>query len=1017
MRLAGVAALLLASVALGQGYTPEEAAEKMTLPEGFKAVLFASEPVIRQPVCIEFDDRGRLWCVQYVQYPKPAGLKPVKVDRWSRTKYDQVPPPPPKGPKGEDVITILEDVDGDGRADTHKNFVEGLNLCSGVAFGYGGVFVLQVPYLLFYPDKDRDDVPDGDPEVLLTGFGMEDAHSVANSLTWGPDGWLYGTQGSTVTANIRGIEFQQGVWRYHVEDKRFELFCEGGGNMWGLDFNEIGDCFASTNWGPYVMLHAEQGAYYVKAFGKHGSLHNPYAYGYFEHATHHNAQGGHVANGGLVYQGGAYPAEFNGKYIVNNLLSHAVYFHDIIPVGSTYETRHAGTLLDAHDASFAPSDLTTGPDGCLYVADWNDKRTAHPDPEATWNKDSGRIYKIVYGTPKPVEKFDLREAPNEKLVDFLNDPNHWFRRHARVLLAARKEQREELARLLKSVKDPLERLWAQNAIGEDPYKNVGQGITVFAWLNRLDGDRVPQEPGFSGQLFTDVAYMFAGKDRPSEQPPQAPEVFLRYLAGYACLAKKAPSTEGGWAISTCGALMQLLKKNKDFENDPHIPLLIWWAVEAHAMDKPSSTVKLMARKEIWETTVGAEIVLPRLARRFAADPTKDTDKWCVPLLESAPDARAHDTILASIELGLQERGRPIAGVTQGSLFENAAVEKSNVSENAEAQNLPSVSNELLKKLSDLYEENPSDFLRLQIAVHIGNSEAYASTMKYATEGPNRAEALKVLALYGKEDCTDILFLALNDTDASIREAGLDALKHFSDDATGTRLLDVYGSADASLQPKIRAALIGKPNWARAFLTAVDWGKIAADTVKAEELRVVASHNDEKMAMIVEKHWGRISAGTPEEKLAEMRRLNNELNFAKGDAAKGKAIFAETCLKCHTLFGEGGKVGPDLTQANRGDREFLLTSLVDPSAMVRKEYQQFTVTTKALEVLTGLMAEGKDGAITLYDANAQPTALQRGDIDSMEESPLSLMPEDLLKTMDGDTVRNLFAYLQSSVEKH
>ena len=130
--------------------------------------------------------------------------------------------------------------------------------------------MLQVPYLLFYADRDGDDTPDGDPDVLLTGFGMEDAHSVANSLTWGPDGWLYGCQGSTVTANIRGIEFQQGVWRYHPITHRFELFCEGGGNSWGLDFDEHGNLFYTTNYGGYAMLHGVQGAYYWKQFGKHG---------------------------------------------------------------------------------------------------------------------------------------------------------------------------------------------------------------------------------------------------------------------------------------------------------------------------------------------------------------------------------------------------------------------------------------------------------------------------------------------------------------------------------------------------------------------------------------------------------------------------------------------------------------------------------------------------------------------------------------------------------------------------
>ena len=197
----------------------------MVLSAGLSASLVASEPMVRQPVCLEFDDRGRLWVIQYLQYPNPAGLVRAKVDRYSRTQYDRVPEPPPRGPKGADRVTILSDTNHDGTADHARDFVDGLNLATGLAFGHGGVFVLQVPYLLFYPDRNQDDVPDADPEVLLAGFGMEDAHSVANSLTWGPDGWLYGCQGSTVTARVRGLEFQQGVWRYHPLTREFELFC------------------------------------------------------------------------------------------------------------------------------------------------------------------------------------------------------------------------------------------------------------------------------------------------------------------------------------------------------------------------------------------------------------------------------------------------------------------------------------------------------------------------------------------------------------------------------------------------------------------------------------------------------------------------------------------------------------------------------------------------------------------------------------------------------------------------
>jgi glucose/arabinose dehydrogenase len=278
--------------AAGRGYAPEAAARRMSVATGLEARLVASEPLVRQPVAIAFDDLGRLWAIQYLQNPNPSGLKRVTVDRYSRTIYDRVPEPPLRGPKGADDITIMEDVDGDGRIDHAHDFVTGLNLASGLAFG-GGVFVLQMPYLLFYADRDRDDRPDGDPEVLLTGFGMEDAHSVANSLTWGPDDWLYGVQGSTVTARVRGLEFQKGVWRYHPPTTRFELFCVGGGHMWGLDFDRHGRLFASTNVGGFVMLHGVHRGYYWKAFGKHGALHNPYTFDYFDHVRHTGSSGGH----------------------------------------------------------------------------------------------------------------------------------------------------------------------------------------------------------------------------------------------------------------------------------------------------------------------------------------------------------------------------------------------------------------------------------------------------------------------------------------------------------------------------------------------------------------------------------------------------------------------------------------------------------------------------------------------------------------------------------------------------
>ena len=264
----------------------------------------------------------------------------MKVDRYSRTVYDRMPEPPPKGPRGDDRITICEDTDGDGRADHFKDFVTGLNLCTGLAFGHGGVYVLQVPYLLFYPDRNRDDVPDGDPEVLLSGFGMEDAQSLANHLTWGPDGWLYGVTGSTSSNHVRGVEFQQAVWRFHPLSRRFELFCEGGGNLFGLTFDADGNLFFSSN-GIDLAYHAVQGAYYRKNFGKHGPLHNPHAYGFFEHLPYDQAVAG-PRPGGTVYLGDALPERFRGTLLCCDFLQHSASWWRLARRGSTFAADYGG---------------------------------------------------------------------------------------------------------------------------------------------------------------------------------------------------------------------------------------------------------------------------------------------------------------------------------------------------------------------------------------------------------------------------------------------------------------------------------------------------------------------------------------------------------------------------------------------------------------------------------------------------------------------------------------------------
>src|SRR4051812_48584732 len=511
MRLPALLLVLAAPPTFGQGFPPADAAERMKPADGLAVKLFAAEPDVRQPIFVKCDDRGRVWTIQYLQYPNPAGLKRVAVDRWSRTRYDRVPEPPPKGLKGADRITICEATDGDGRADKFTDFVTGLNLCTGVEFGHGGVFVLQAPYLLFYPDRNRDDVPDADPEVLLSGFGMEDAQSLANHLTWGPDGWLYGLNGSTTTCHVRGIEFQQGVWRYHPLTKAFELFCEGGGNVFGLTFDDDGNLFYSSNLG--LFWHAHQGAYYLKNVGKHGPLHNPYAYGHLMHVTHDAPTGG-PTTGGTVYRGDAFPERFRGRLLAGDFLRHTASSWELKRSGATVTATFRELLCDSRDTWFGATDLCLGPDGSVYVSDFCDKRTAHPDPDADWDRSNGRIYKIEATGAKPPAKFDLAKKSSRELVALLKRPNGWYADRARVLLAERRDKTvwpelRELATQQKDARLALKGLWALHASGGFDDDLAAELLKhpaeyVRSWTVRLLGDAKKVSPALA-KTFAEMA--------------------------------------------------------------------------------------------------------------------------------------------------------------------------------------------------------------------------------------------------------------------------------------------------------------------------------------------------------------------------------------------------------------------------------------------------------------------------------------------------------------------------------
>src|SRR5262245_19700711 len=999
MRLSLPTVLLTAPSPPGQGSTPDEAAQRMQLPEGFSVKVVATEPMIRQPLSISFDERGRMWVLQYLQYPNPAGLKPVKQDQYLRTVWDRVPEPPPKGPKGLDRITICYDPDANGRYTKSKDFVTGLNLATGFCIGNGGVYVVQPPYLLFYPDRDHDDVPDSDPEVLVTGFGMEDTHSYANSLQWGPDGWLYGAHGSTVTAHIKNpanpkeeLEFQQGIWRYHPKTKRFELFAEGGGNTYGIDFDKHGQAIAGTNWGGFAMLHQVQGAYYVKGFAKHGPLHNPYTYGYLDHVPYEGFRGGHVTCGGIVYQADTYPKEFHDQYIAGNLLSNAVYWHKMTPKGSSFTAKHGGDLLVANDTWFRPVDCFQGPDGSVYVADWYDKRAAHLDPIDNWDKTNGRIYKIEYtGTgersvvSRPMMSFDLRKKASAELVELLKHPNKWWRNEARRLLAERQDKSvvPQLKRQAVEEKGLLavESVWALWVIEglDDEFlvKLLNHANEhVRTWAVRWIGDH---DPGFDLIKLHKMA-----------EADESPTV----RSQLACTAKRLRDDEG--------AMIALrLAEGKSDMDDPYLPLLVWWAMERRVSTVMELFSQMIVDERFWRTRMAREFLAERIARRLASD------MW-------------------------QERKRP-GRATYELLNLMFHTERNCSAQFLKGFELASDGRSLEKTPEDLIElfdtarvfpdgtppewTRDENYFRLRVRFNHGDAlkEAHA---RLADPKPPDADKVKLIELLGQvrrsESLPVLMDLFGNAKSDPVRAAALTAAQAYGDPKVSDELLAAFPSLKGSLRQQALGILLSRPATALAVLQQVEDKKLDHKSIPVDLLRPVLDFKDERIDQLVLKHWGKIGAATPGEKRARITWLGAELGRGAGNANHGKELFTKHCAACHTLFGEGGKVGPDLTTADRKNRDYLLTHIVDPSLYIRPEFMAYNVTTLDGRRLTGLVEGPTDSQVTLVNVienKPVKTTVGKKDIEEMLPSAVSLMPEKLLDTLSYQEIRDLFAYLQ------
>ena len=953
---------------------------KMHLPAGFTAELIAAEPRIHQPMAFTFDARGRIWVVEGHSYPQ-------------------------KRPQGEglDRILIFADEDGDGRFESRKVFIEGLNLVSGMEIGHGGVWVGAAPEFMFIPDRNQDDKPDSAPEILLDGFGYQDTHETLNSFIWGPDGWLYGNQGvfnhsrigKPGTPDADRVEMRAGILRYHPVRHEFEVFAHGGSNQWGLDFNDVGQLFMThcrSRWGRGPTTHVIQGAHYWnqanRNYADFVSNAAPAGYPFLRNYMLASARyghgeggagkpgtravyGGHSHVGTMIYLGDNWPDTYRNHLFTHNLHGHQINHQINRREGSGYNTVHAGNdVFFCEDDRHIGIDLKSGPDGAVYSTDWYDQRLCHNPNIEQWDRTNGRIYRFAHAESfKPV-KTNLNELGDEALVQLLLHKNHWYARMARLLLHERAAQgrispaaRKELVDMAKSHPDTPRRLhglWTlHTTCGIDAPLALelleDADEYVRAWTIQLSTNDRKVSPALQSR-FVDLAI---------HDPSSLVRLYLASAMGRV-------ESETSWRIA------EALSQHGEDSLDRNLPLMIWYGVAPLVPDNIDRAFHLAEISQI--------DALPHFLQWYLAKRGGQGLARIVQRLGSAQGQQQRDLLEESFLALSGQRQIPMPpgwSDVSGGLYQ---------SDDRRVRLLA-------ESLGALFEDATIyPRMRRLLADRRGHLEDRRHAFRILSEASDR-EALP-------------LFMTLLD-DKAFRSGAILTLAGYPDAGVGEALVGRFASFSAKDRTLALNTLTGRESRAHSLLDAIADGRIEKENVSAYYARQLTNLNSKEIDERLVKLWGKVDRSSKETllEIAKLEKTFREAPLWAFSAPEGKKHFETLCSSCHQVDNVGTDIGPKIVGSGSKGTRYIIENIVDPNAVIGADFQMWVIVTDDGRTVSGLVEESTETAVTIQ-AKDEKIVVPRAEIDEMMEVDQSLMPERMLDTLNDRQVIELIKYLHT-----
>jgi len=949
---------------------PEAQLQSFVVPEGFEVNLFAAEPMIQKPVQMNWDAQGRLWVVTSTTYPH---IKP--------------------GEAAKDQVVVLEDTDGDGKADKSTTFADGLHIPTALAPGDGGLYVANSTELLFLKDTDGDLKAD-ERTILLSGFGTEDTHHLLHTFRWGPEGMLYFLQSIYIHTHMEtphGIRrlMGGGIWEFRPETRRAEILSKGLINPWGFEFDRWGQSFACDGAGGEGINFIFPGSVFATSPGAKRIL--------------HGLSPGQPKQCGMeIIEDPHFPEDWQGSFVLNDFRGNRVNRFTLTPSGSSYIAKQMPDVLASTHRAFRPIDVKVGPDGALYIADWYNPIIQHGevdfrDPRR--DQQHGRIWRVTAKgrplSPRP----KIAGASTAELLEMLRSD----RKHVRAF--AKRELRDLGAARVTAALDA----WAAKLDTASPAD--AHALLEAAWAREGVNSF---SPGIWRRLWEqeDARIRAAALRILSHRWKEFPDSMK--------VLEKAVADENAqvrlWAVAVLADMrkpgaVSLALKALDRPVDEQIDFLleqtcreqadIWMPLVADGRLKLDSRPKhlVYAMK-----STGRSDALPPLFAALKGGKLSAEDAAAVLAMagDAADAAQAkvmagmvNDAAMAAHYIGLQDAlvkaatdRKIIPAGAQESIMAWLARPEPHVVHRAAI-------------LAGLWKVEPA---RQKLETILTDAKTIPAIRDGAVRGLTALGGAKTRDLFDK--------LFLESTDSGLRALMIEGLSSVGAQLAARRAAEFLAKAELTAARPVLAVFL-KNKQLPGILARELAGKSIPEAVAVEGIRMVTSRGIQGPLAEALKTAGGVRQMDKPLSGPEMAAMVEKVR-TQGDPARGEAVYRRQqllCISCHAIGEAGGVLGPNLVSIGASAPvDYLIESLLEPSKKIKEGYHMVIVSKKDGGVVSGGLVNDGAEELTIRDPANQIVKVAKSAIASQQMSPVSMMPPGLTASLREDEFVDLVRFL-------